>query len=137
MKNWTLGCNVDFHPRKATTMGIIKSSVTTKFREVVLPLYSSAVRIGILYPALGLPTKEGHRLTGVGQEEDHKSIWEARITWLWRKAERTGVLQPREKEVLRRAHWRLTEALQYLKDTCKKRRKNFFYLYSQNEDEFL
>lgn len=71
---------MDLQPRKATTTGIIKSSVTTKFREVILPPNSSVVRIGILYPALGLPTKEGHRFTGVGQIEVHKSVWEARTT---------------------------------------------------------
>jgi len=47
--------------------------VTSRLREVVLPLCSHETPPGVLRPALGFPVRERHEPVGVGPEEGHEN----------------------------------------------------------------
>jgi len=53
-------------------LGCIKRSVTSRVREVILPLCSYETPPGVLCPVLGPPAQEGHGVVGVGPGEGHK-----------------------------------------------------------------
>ncbi|GAB0204169.1 hypothetical protein GRJ2_002882500 [Grus japonensis] len=53
-------------------LGCIKRSVTSRMREVILPLWSRETPPGVLRPALGAPAQDRYGAVGVSPEEDHE-----------------------------------------------------------------
>ncbi|XP_021245825.1 uncharacterized protein LOC110395571 [Numida meleagris] len=68
--------------------------MTSRLREVILPLYSAPVR-----PYLGAPTQEGHGVVGEGPEEGHEGDQRAGAPSLQGRAKKAGHLQPGEENV--------------------------------------
>ena len=78
-------------------LGCIKRSVSSRSREVILPLCFHETP-EVLCPDLGPPTQEGHGPAGVGPEEDHEDDQRAGETPLQGQAERAEAVQPAEEK---------------------------------------
>ena len=72
-------------------LGCIKRSVTSRSREVILPLCSCETPPGLLHTILGTPTQEGHGDVGASLEEGHRDD---------QRAGELGALQPGEKKAV-------------------------------------
>jgi len=79
-------------------LGCIKRSVTSRSREVVLPLCSREPPPGVLHPVLEPSTQEEHGV--VGPEEGHEDGQWAGALSLQGQAERDGALQPGKEKAL-------------------------------------
>jgi len=79
------------------TLGCIKRSVTSRLKEVILPLCSHEILPGVLHPVLRPPTQEGHQAVGEGPEEGHEDDQSAGPPPLQGQAERAGLVQPEEE----------------------------------------
>ena len=96
-------------------LGSIRRGVTSRDREVIVPLCSCEAPSGVLCPGLEPPVQKRQRAVGEGPEEGHEDERRAEAPLLWRQAEGAGLVQPGEKV----AAGRLIAAFQYLKGTYK------------------
>ena len=80
-----------------SVLGYIKGSMTSRLKEVILPLCSHEILPGVLHPVLRPPTQEGHQAVGEGPEEGHEDDQSAGPPPLQGQAERAGLVQPEEE----------------------------------------
>ncbi|PKU40132.1 rna-directed dna polymerase from mobile element jockey- hypothetical protein [Limosa lapponica baueri] len=78
-------------------LGCIKRSAASRSREAILPLCSHETPPGVLCPALGPSTQEGHGPVGMAPEKGHKGDQSAGAPLLRGQAERAGGVQPGEE----------------------------------------
>ena len=88
------------------TLGCIKSSVASRSREGILPLYSTLVRPH--HPALEPPAQEGHGPVGAGPEEGHKMTRGLEHLSYEERLRDSGVVQLGEKKAAGRPYCSLS-----------------------------
>ena len=100
------------------TLACTKRSVTSRSREVILPLYSAALRRPHLQYCI--------QFWGLQYEKDMQLVEQSQrragASPLWGKAERVGALQPAEENAL---GMDLIAAFQYMKEPTRKLGRDF------------
>ncbi|KAK4826670.1 hypothetical protein QYF61_010679 [Mycteria americana] len=97
--------------------GCIKRSVTSRSREVILPLYSALVRApGALRPALGSPAQDRHGPVGAGPEEATEMVRGLEHLCYGERLRELGLFSLEK----RRLQGDLLATFQYLKGAYKK-----------------
>jgi len=103
-------------------LGCIPSSVASRSREVILPLYSAPLRLHLERPALELSVQAGHGHVGAGPEEATETIRGQEHLFYEGRLRELGLFSLKKRRLLAD----LIAAFQYLKEAYRKDGDNLF-----------
>lgn len=119
--------------------GCTKGGVASRSMEVVLPLCSALMRLGVLHPTLGAKIC-GHGPVGVHPEEGHKDNQRAEGPLLWAQAKTAGVCSLEKRRLWRglielSSTYRTFQPLSSTKGGLQERWRRTFYNTRQWQDK--